>query len=100
MLGYNNYFTMRMQSIAKSLLLACAGAGIVSFFLMMAVIPTMALMKRLAGNVAQQSVVVDPAWFMRTCGIPAAVVAFVVFFMIAMKRFRRQEHAAVPRQQG
>ena len=92
-------FTMRMQSIAKSLLLAVAGAGVVTFFLMMAVIPTLALMKRLAGNVAQQSVVVTPAWFMRDVGIPTALTAFVVFFMMAIMRFRRQEHAAA-RQQG
>src|SRR5579884_1981109 len=63
---YNIGFTMRVQSIAKSLLLAFAGAGIVSFFLMMGIIPALALMQRLAGNVAQHSEVVRPAMFMRT----------------------------------
>ncbi len=85
---------MKAQSIAKSLLVGFAGAGIVSFFLMMAIIPALAVMKRLSGNVAQQSVVVNPAVFMRTVGIPAAIVGFVVLFLIALLRFRREEHAA------
>ena len=92
--GYNIQFTMKAQSIAKSLLVGFVGAGIISFFLMMAVIPTMAVMKRLAGNVAQQSVVVNPAAFMRMVAIPAAVVGFVVLFLVALMRFRRQEQAA------
>ncbi len=85
---------MKAQSIAKSLLVGFVGAGVVSFFLMMAVIPTLAVMKRLAGNVAQTSVVVNPASFMRMVAIPAAVVGFVVIFLVALMRFRRQEHAA------
>jgi hypothetical protein len=92
--AYNNQFTMRLQSIAKSLLLAFAGAGVVSFFLMMTAIPIMALMKRLAGNVAQQSEVVMPGNFMRTYGVAIAAVAFVALFILAMVRFRRQEHLA------
>ena len=91
---YNIEFTMKAQSIAKSLLVGFAGAGIVSFFLMMGVIPALAVLKRLGGNVAQKSVVVNPAVFMREFGIPAAVVGFVVLFLIALLRFRRQEHAA------
>jgi len=86
---------MRLQSIAKSLLLAVAGAGIVSFFLMMGIIPAMALMKRLTGNVAQQSEVVNPAAFMRTYGIGLAVAAFVVLFVMALARFRREEQSAI-----
>ncbi len=87
---------MKAQSIAKSLLVGFAGAGIVSFFLMMAIIPALAVMKRLSGNVAQQSVVVNPAVFMRTVGIPAAIVGFVVLFLIALQHFRREDHAARP----
>lgn len=85
---------MKAQSIGKSLLVGFAGAGIISFFLMMGVIPALAVLKRLSGNVAQKSVVVDPAAFMRNIGIPAAVVGFVVLFFVALMRFRRQEHAA------
>lgn len=85
---------MKAQSIAKSLLVGFVGAGIISFFLMMAVVPTMAVMKRLAGNVAQQSVVVNPAIFMRMVALPAALVGFVVLFLVALMRFRRQEQAA------
>lgn len=85
---------MRVQSIAKSLLLAFAGAGIASFFLMMAAIPVMALMQRLAGNVAQSSEVINIGNFMRTYGVAIAVVAFVVSFILSMMRFRRLEHVA------
>ena len=80
---------MRVQSILKSLLLALAGAGIAAFFLMMAAIPTMALMQRLAGNVAQTSEVVNLGNFMRTYGVAIAAVAFVASFILAMMRFRR-----------
>jgi len=85
---------MRLQSIAKSLLLALAGAGIACFFLMMCAIPIMALMQRLAGNVAQVSEVVNLGSFMRTYGVAIAVVAFVASFLLAMKRFRRLEQMA------
>lgn len=88
---------MRLQSIAKSLLLAFVGSGIVSFFIMMAVIPAMALRQRLTGNVAQQSEVVNPAIFMRTYGIPIAVIAFIVLFVLALTRFRREESTAALR---
>lgn len=88
---------MRLQSIAKSLLLAFVGAGIVSFFLMMTIIPAMALVQRLTGNVAQHSVVVNPAVFMRTYGIALALVAFLVLFFVALLRFRREEQAMAVR---
>lgn len=92
--SYNIEFTMKAQSVGKSLLVGFAGAGIISFFLMMGVIPALAVLKRMGGNVAQQSVVVNPALFMREVGIPAAVVGFVVLFFVALMRFRRQEQAA------
>ena len=82
---------MRAQSIGKSLAIATAGAGIVGFFVMMTAIPIMALLKRLHGNVAQQSEVVNPAAFMRSYGIGLAVAAFAVLFVMAMLRFRREE---------
>jgi len=88
---------MRMKSIGKSLLLAIVGAGIVSFFVMMTLIPALALIKRLTGNVAQQSVVVEPAVFMRTYGIPLVAVSFVVLFCMALVRFRREDQAAAIR---
>jgi hypothetical protein len=84
---------MKIQSIGKSLVLAVAGAGVVSFFLMMTIIPAMALLQRLHGNVAQQSEVVNPAAFMRTYGVGMAAVAFAVLFVLAMLRFRREEQA-------
>ena len=86
---------MRVQSIAKSLLLAFVGAGIVSFFLMMGIIPALALLQRLTGNVAQQSEVVQPAMFMRTYGIPLAAASFVILFFVSLMRFWREEQAAI-----
>lgn len=84
-----------MKSIAKSLLLAVAGTGVFFFFLMMAVIPTMALFARTSGNVAQKSVVINPSVLLRTWGLPLAGVAFVVLFALAMYRFRRIEQQAL-----
>src|SRR4051812_22471898 len=89
--------TMSLQSIGKSLLLAFVGAGLVSFFLMMGMIPMMALMQRLSGDVAQHSVVVNPAGFMRTYGIGLAMLSFVVLFFVSMWRCYRVEHAAETR---
>jgi fumarate reductase subunit D len=84
---------MKIQSIAKSVVVAVAGAGTVSFFLMMTAIPVMALMQRLHGHVTQQSEVVNPAAFMRTYGIGLALAAFAVLFVMALVRFRREEQA-------
>lgn len=87
------WLIMRAQSIGKSLLLAFAGTGLVSFFLMMGMIPAMAVMQRLSGDMEQRSVVVNPAAFMRTYGLGLAVLSFVVFFFVALTRYRRLEHA-------
>ena len=80
-----------MKSVAKSLLLAFMGTGLLFFFLMMTVTPIMALMARVGGDVAQKSVVVNPGIFLRAYGIPMAGVAFVVLFAISMYRLRRVE---------
>ncbi len=85
---------MLIRSIGKSFLLALAGTGVVSFFLMMGFIPALALLQRLSGNIAEKSVVVNPAALMRSYGIGLAVVSFVVCFCLALSRFRRLEHAA------
>jgi len=89
---------MKIQSIGKSLLLAFAGAGVVSFFLMMGLIPAMALVQRLTGNVAQKSVVVNPTVYMRTFGIPLAIVSFLVLFLLALLRFQRREQSGAAQQ--
>ena len=96
---YNSGLMMRARSIGKSLLLAFAGTGVVSFFLMMGVIPALAVLARLSGDVTQRSVVVNPAVFMRTYGIRLGALSFVVLFFVSLARFRRQEHAAATRQQ-
>ncbi len=80
------------------MLLAFAGAGVVSFFLMMGIIPILAAVQRLTGNVEQKAVVVNPAVFMRTYGIGLAAAAFVVLFGVSLLRFHRRERVAVARQ--
>lgn len=85
-----------MKSFLKSLLMAFMGTGLFFSFLMMITIPLMALFTRLGGNVAKTSVVVSPAAFLRTFGVPAALVMFVVLFGIGFRRFRRDEQQALP----
>lgn len=84
-----------MKSFAKSLIMAFIGTGLFFSFLMMLTIPSMALFTRLGGNVAKTSVVVSPAMFLRTYGVPAALVMFVVLFAIGFRRFRRDEQQAL-----
>ena len=85
-----------MKSLVKSLVMAVMGTGLFFCFLMMVTIPLMALLARLDINVAKSSVVVSPAAFLRTFGIPVAVVLFVVLFAVGLRRFRRDEHQALP----
>jgi len=67
------------------------GTGMLFFFLMMAVVPIMALLARMGGDISQKSVVVNPGIFLRTFGVPIALVAFVALFGISMYRFRHME---------
>jgi hypothetical protein len=84
-----------LKSFAKSLFMAFMGTGLFFSFLMMVTIPLMALFSRLGGNVAKTSEVVNPAVFLRTYGIPAALVIFVVLFGVGFRRFRRDEQQAL-----
>jgi hypothetical protein len=85
-----------MKSFAKSLVMAVAGTGRFFCFLMMITIPVMALLARMNINLAKSSVVVSQVVFLRTFGIPLAVVLFVVLFAMGWRRFRREEHGALP----
>jgi hypothetical protein len=80
-----------VKSVLKSLLLAFMGTGMLFFFLMMAVVPIMAVLARMGGDVSQKSVVVNPGIFLRSVGLPIAIVAFVALFGISMYRFHRVE---------
>lgn len=82
------------MKLAKSLLIAFVGTGVVFWFLMMAVVPSLAVIARMRGDVAQRSVVVYPATIMRSWGIPLAILAFLVFFAVSMYRFRKQDALA------
>jgi hypothetical protein len=64
------------------------GTGLLFFFLMMAAVPTMALLARLGGDITQKSVVVNPALFLRTYGVPVAGIAFLGIFALSEYRFR------------
>lgn len=85
-----------MKRFAKSLVMAVAGTGLFFCFLMMITIPVMALLARLNINVEKSSVVVSPAAFLRTFGLPMAVVMFVVLFAVGLRRFRHDEQRALP----
>jgi hypothetical protein len=80
-----------MRSILKSLLWAFVGTGLFFFFVMMALVPTLALLARLSGNVAQKSVVVDPSSLLRTWGIPLAAAAFLFLFSLSLYHLRHAE---------
>jgi hypothetical protein len=84
-----------LKSFAKSLVMAFMGTGLFFSFLMMITIPLMALFARLGGNVTKTSEVVSPGAFLRTFGVPAALVMFVVLFAIGLHRFRRDDQHAL-----
>ncbi len=86
---------MRVRFVAKSFLLAFVGTGVFFFFLMMALVPTLALLARTSGNIAQKSVVVDPALLLRSWGLPMAGIMFVILFALAFHRMRKAEQAAI-----
>jgi hypothetical protein len=83
-----------MKNLLKSAGLGLVGAGVFSFFFMMAAIPTLAVIARSGPHISQQSVVVDPAWMVRTVGMPLAALAFAVCFALAWRKFRRQSQNA------
>jgi len=85
-----------MKSFAKSLVMAVMGTGLFFCFMMMITIPLMALLTRMNINVEKASVVVSPAIFLRTVGVPTAVVLFVVLFAVGLRRFRRDEQRVLP----
>lgn len=85
-----------MKRFAKSVVMAVAGTGLFFCFLMMITIPVMALLARLNINVEKSSVVVSPAAFLRTFGLPMALVIFVVLFAIGFRRFRHDEQQVLP----
>jgi hypothetical protein len=85
-----------VRHVGKSLLIAFMGTGLIFFFLMMAAVPTMALLTRLSGDVTKTSVVVNPALFLRTYGLPLAVVAFGALFGVSEYRFRAHSRDRLP----
>jgi hypothetical protein len=85
-----------VKTFAKSLLLAFLGTGAFFSFLMMVTVPAMALFNRLSGDIAKTSEVVNPALFLRTCGVPAALILFVALLAGGMYRFRTQERGRLP----
>jgi uncharacterized membrane protein YhaH (DUF805 family) len=82
-----------MRSILKSLLWAFVGTALFFFFLIMALVPALALLARLSGNIAQKSVVVEPTSLLRTWGLPMAAAAFVTLFALSMRHLHQADRS-------
>jgi hypothetical protein len=80
-----------VKSVAKSLLIAFMGTGAFFMFLMMATVPFLAVLKRLSSNMDRSSVVVSPALFLRSYGLPLAFFFFLAVFVFALFHYRREE---------
>ena len=81
-----------MKTVAKSLFIAFLGTGAFFSFLMMLTVPMLAFFQRLDGNIEKTSEVVKPALFLRTYGLPAALVLFIALFAYGIYCFRGDEH--------
>lgn len=85
-----------MKAILKSVVASILATGLASFFLLMITVGVLAGMARMAAP-AQAYPLIDPSGVMRQVGLPLAGVMFVVFFLLALRRFSRPEE---PRAQG
>ena len=79
-----------LRDISKSAALALIGTGTFFFFLMMMVIPLMGIAVR-REDTFTQSAVVAPEHVLRVVGLPTSGVLFVIFFVLALRYFRREE---------
>jgi len=79
-----------LKDLLKSVFLALVGTGTFFFFVMMLTIPVMSVMARREGTFTQ-SAVVNPEHVFRTVGLPVSGVLFVIFVVLAMRYFRRDE---------
>lgn len=77
-----------MKAVLKSLAAALFATGLASFFLLIAFMAAGTVMTRRAAP-GQEIVVFDPSSLMRQIGLPLAGAMFVVFFVLALRRFRR-----------
>jgi hypothetical protein len=79
-----------LKDLLKSALLALVGTATFFFFVMMLTIPIMSVLAR-RGTTFTQSAVVNPEHVLRVLGLPVSGVMFVVFFVLAMRYFRRDD---------
>jgi hypothetical protein len=84
-----------LKDVLKSVFLALVGTATFFFFVMMLTIPVMSVMARHEGTFTQ-SAVVNPEHLFRTVGLPVSGVLFVIFFVLAMRYFRRDEELEQP----
>jgi hypothetical protein len=89
--------------VLKSIALGLVGAALFFCFFMMFSIPVLTVMAKLHDpNAPLQApdVVVAPAALFRGVGLPLSAAAFVVCFVLAIKKFRRSsaEPSALSRQ--
>jgi len=94
-----------VTTVLKSIALAFVGAGLFFGFFMMFSIPVLTVMAKLHGTDAPlraPGVIVAPAFLFRAIGLPLSGVAFVVSFVLALKRFRSRKggHSRLPAAQS
>lgn len=78
-----------MKAVVKSIAASLFATCLASFFLLMLTMGAMGVMGHL--RTGDQYAELHPSVFMRAVGLPLAGVMFVVFFALAMRRFRRPE---------
>jgi hypothetical protein len=75
-----------VTALLKSLAAALVGMAVFFCFFMMLSIPLLMIVSR--PRHASDVVLAPTAWF-RTAGLPLSAVAFVICFLLAMKKFRK-----------
>ncbi len=78
-----------VKLLLKSLLAGIVGSALFFFFFMMATVATLSAAARLNSQALQHGVVVMPAEFLRRVGLPLTAAVFLVSFVLAHRRFRR-----------
>ena len=80
-----------MRVVLKSFGLAIAGAAIFFSFFMMFSIPVLSILARARDNSTPDApnIILAPMTLFRYVGLPLAAVAFVICFVLAMKKYGR-----------
>ncbi len=79
-----------MKLFLKSFVAGVIATGLFFSFLMMLVIPAVALMARLHGPTEAQDVVVSPMPLLRGFGLPLSALVFLMTFGLSLRQFSRR----------